>query len=229
MKLTHEKMLELTARMPMKQISIDCEKVAAINGGPPMPDGAFDEEWLGATTKYKMPYLHRYYAGTFKDGKDLWLHNFRSEDSERHLHSHPFEFETIMLVGNYTEDYKQSMDGEITSRYTSPCEWRSLDISFERLLQKLQSKIHEAAPDSKTMLGFAVEYRSVNVYEWHRITRTAPNTWTAVIVDPKRLPAWYFMDDDNYLEHVKSSPRKWHENYNCRPSDGVVNGENRIN
>lgn len=212
MQLNHEKMLQLTARMPMKQISLpiqgaDCIQIAEGSG--------------------LKPYIHRYYAGTFKDGKDLWLHNFRSSDSELHLHCHPFEFETIMLCGNYTEEYRPGMGAEIITRYTSPCQWRALDASFERLLQKLQCNIHDAAPLSAIMLGMAVEYRTVNLYDWHRITHAAQDTWTAVIVDGPRLPAWHFMDDESKsLESRKSSPRDWHKKYNCRPADGIIINDN---
>lgn len=218
MRITHEKMLELTAKMPMKQISIPIYETSKC------PLGVVHEN-LQVGEK---PYLHRYYAGTFKDGKDLWLHNFKCSDSERHLHSHPFEFETIMLCGNYTEEYRRGMDGEIVTRYTSPCEWRNLDGAIDRMLQKLASPIKEAAPLSSIMLGLAAEYRSVDLFDWHRITHAEVDTWTAVIVGQDRVPAWFFMDDNTgSIEHRNSSPRDWHKKYNCRPASGVVVGDNK--
>lgn len=218
MRITHKKMLELTAKMPMKQIEIPTGEYTYT----PTSDIS---ELMEPVMK---PYLHRYYAGTFKDGKDLWLHNFKCSDSERHLHSHPFEFETIMLCGNYVEEYRRGLDGEIITRYTSPCEWRSLDGSIERLLQKLASPIKEAAPLSAIMIGMAADHRSVDLFDWHRITRADVDTWTAVIVGPDRLPAWFFMDDDTgATEHRNSSPRDWWKQYGCRPVDGLVAGDNK--
>lgn len=74
MRLTHEKLMQLSANMPMKLIRVN-----------------------------DAPYLERYYAGKFADNWDLWLHHFCTNDPEPHLHSHPFIFKTAMLVGGYTE------------------------------------------------------------------------------------------------------------------------------
>lgn len=216
MRITHEKMLELTARMPMKQISIPIYKEKKCDLTGLVENIRFGEK----------PYLHRYYAGTFKDGKDLWLHNFKCSDSERHLHSHPFQFETIMLFGAYVEEYRRGMDGEIITRYTSPCEWRNLDGVIERLLQKLASPIKEAAPLSSIMLGLAAEYRSVDLFDWHRITHAEVDTWTAVIVGPERVPMWFF-NDGGMVKPMNSSPREWWRQYNFRPVSGAVIGDNK--
>jgi len=217
MRITHEKMLQLTAAMPMKQIEIPTGKVVVKikKDVKPYVDRAAMK-----------PYLHRYYAGTFRDGKDLWLHNFKCSDSERHLHSHPFEFETIMLCGNYTEEYRRGMDGEIVTRYTSPCEWRNLDGAIDRILQRLVSPIKEAAPLSSIMLGLAAEYRTVDLFDWHRITHAEVDTWTAVIVGYDRVPMWFF-NEDGMVAPVQSSPRDWHKKYKCRPASGDVVGDNK--
>lgn len=223
MRITHGKMLELTTKMPMKQIEIPTGEYRHI--GTTLLD---EDTAAGVYYMPNKPYLHRYYAGTFKDGKDLWLHNFKCSDSERHLHSHPFEFETIMLCGNYTEQYRHGMEGEIITRYTSPCEWRSLDTAIERILQRLASPIKEAAPLSSIMLGLAAEHRSVGLYDWHRITHAEVDTWTAVIVDQNRLPAWFFMDDNTGdIEHRDYSPRDWWKQYGFRPVDRVIVGDNK--
>jgi len=74
MNLTHESMMSLTADMPMKEI--------VINGDA---------------------YLQRYFAHTLADGTQLWYHRFLRNDSEEHLHSHPWESRSTILVGRYTE------------------------------------------------------------------------------------------------------------------------------
>ena len=51
--------------------------------------------------------------------------------------------------------------------------------------------------------------RPITVFDWHRIARVAPETWTAFIVEPARLPMWYFKDDMGRLESVAASDRKW--------------------
>src|SRR5690606_22814863 len=121
------------------------------------------------------PYLHRYYAGTFRDGKDLWLHNFKSSDSERHLHSHPFDFSTVMLCGGYDEEYRRGIDGETLSRDTKPCYFRSLDRMMEMLLGRLSSSVTAESPLSDTMLNLSAHHRSVDLYDWHRITYAEPD------------------------------------------------------
>lgn len=208
----------------MKQISI--QDIALV--GCAIPKDAFNVRHDPDVFHFEKPYLHRYYAGTFKDGKDLWLHNFKCSDSERHLHSHPFDFETIMLCGAYTEEYRRGLDGEIITRYTSPCERRNLDGAIERLLQKLNSPIKEAAPLSSIILSLGAEHRTVDLFDWLRITHAEVDTWTAVIVGQERAPAWFFMDDNTgAIEHRNSSPRDWHKQYNCRPASGIVVGDNK--
>jgi hypothetical protein len=225
MQITHEKMLELTAKMPLKQISIP-DSVSMLDQLD-MPEGAQNIVFDGFAFQFEKPYLHRYYAGTFRDNKDLWLHNIRTSDSGRHLHGHPFDFWTMMLNGNYTEQYRRGPDGEIVTRITAPCANRTLDAEIEQFLQRLASPIVDARPISSTMLALAGEHRAVDVYDWHRITHAAPDTWTAVIVDHNRLALWPFMDDEGNLEIVKSSPRDWHHKYNVRPESGIIIGDNR--
>jgi hypothetical protein len=221
--VSHEKMLELTAKMPLKQICIPGDCLEALE----IPDCASNIVWDGQAFQFEKPYMHRYYAGTFRDNKDLWLHNFRSKDTERHLHGHPFDFWTIMMRGSYTEQHRRGMTGDIVTRYTTPCANRPLDAEIEKFLQRLASPIVDARPVASTMLALAGEHRAVDVYDWHRIIHTEENTWTAVIVDHNRLALWPFMDDEGNLEVVKSSPRDWHTKFNARPENGIIVGDNR--
>ncbi len=72
----HELLMVLTATMPCKTIEVNGE-----------------------------PYLDRYYVRTDDDGTQHWLHHFRRSDSERHLHSHPWEASSTILCGWYREQY----------------------------------------------------------------------------------------------------------------------------
>jgi hypothetical protein len=67
-------LLEITSAMPMKVIAIDGED-----------------------------YLQRYYIGTDESGVQYWLHRFLRNDSERHLHCHPWRATSTILVGWYKE------------------------------------------------------------------------------------------------------------------------------
>jgi hypothetical protein len=107
MKLTHEHMMRATAEMPMKLIRVNDE-----------------------------PYLERYYAGRFSDGYDLWLHHFVSADADRHVHSHPFVFFTVMLLGSYTEDL-----GDNEVRITTPA--GIIDWTLDKHLHRMRCQIKE--------------------------------------------------------------------------------------
>ncbi len=72
----HDLLMLLTANMPMKVIQVN------------------DQD-----------YLERYYVNTDLDGTQHWLHRFLRSDSERHLHSHPWEAESTILCGWYREQY----------------------------------------------------------------------------------------------------------------------------
>jgi hypothetical protein len=55
-------------------------------------------------------YLRRFYIirkGPFK----LFLHNIRRSDSDRHLHDHPWDFDSICLKNGYIEYYGLGSDG----------------------------------------------------------------------------------------------------------------------
>jgi len=106
----NELLMRLTAAMPMKQINLD----KFLNESHQLGSTKVTE-----TVCVQTPYLQRYFAGTFRDGSDLWLHRFLSADGDRHLHSHPFEFESIILHGGYTEEFIE-LDGSKKTRYSEP-------------------------------------------------------------------------------------------------------------
>lgn len=155
-----ENLMERTAEMPMKQIDV--------NGAP---------------------YLQRYYAGTFADGSDLWIHRFLSCDGDRHLHSHPFNARSIILCGWYDEETP------LGSFRREPCSG----------LRRIMTAINYS-PETVAVGPIG---RAITVFDWHRIAQVAPETWTAFIVEPARLPVWFFKDDSGNLEPVAASDRKW--------------------
>jgi len=201
MKITHESMLELTKNMPMKLISIEKKihlnsEMASINGQQIVVSN-YDAETI--------PYLERYYAGTLRDGADLWFHRFLTNDSERHLHSHPFNFRTIMLCGGYTEEFLTpagEKDFRVTLPDMHPINFNMLSYFSKNSIGKLSSEF--------------VRGREIDVFDWHRIAVVEPDTWTMMIVQPERLPAWFFKDDDGELKHMKSSPKEWWHDFSPR-------------
>lgn len=48
-------------------------------------------------------YLERYFVGKL-NGTQEWLHRFLRADSERHLHSHPWDADSTILCGWYEEE-----------------------------------------------------------------------------------------------------------------------------
>src|SRR5690554_2304453 len=85
MSITHESMMALTADMPMKTIEVNGES-----------------------------YLERYFAHSLADGAQVWYHRFLRNDSERHLHSHPWIAVSRILIGCYLEE--RAIEGSICVR-----------------------------------------------------------------------------------------------------------------
>jgi hypothetical protein len=186
---THEKMMVRTKDMPMKQINIEGN-----------------------------PYLQRYYAGTFVDGADLWLHRILTSDGERHLHSHPFNFSTSMIVGAYTEEYIDAAGNK---------DFRVIIAQQSHIYSSIFSEIERQK--SFKFLWKLPNSRPITVFNWHRIAVAEPDTWTACIVEPERLPFWFFKNDEQEFEAVKSSPREWWHDYKKRPEKGFSDDDNSKN
>lgn len=76
--LAHERYMEMTEGKPRRVIEIGGE-----------------------------PYLERYYMGEVQSAEGAkcqhWLHRFLRNDSERHLHTHPWEASSSVLCGWYVE------------------------------------------------------------------------------------------------------------------------------
>ncbi len=195
-RLTPQTLLRLTVDMPMKQINI--------NG---------------------QGYLQRYYAGTFRDGSDLWLHRFLSNDGDRHVHSHPFEFQSVMLCGGYTEEFLTD-DGSKDHRVTLPNPYSNLHDLLEEFLVSLKKNFR---PQSSAFLHAAGGAQNeIDIYDWHRICAVNDDTWTAVVVKPKRLPKWFFKNDEGELVDMLGSPRDWWKNYKTRPDCDIARDDNHV-
>lgn len=228
MQITNERLLELTKKMPMKQINLKqpipktLEQSKKLFGELGYIGGGRDDQ--GFAVAYK-PYIQRYYAGTFRDNKDLWLHRFLSNDGDRNTHNHPFEFSTVMLCGGYSEEFEDE-DGHKDFRITIPYADSDLPQMIDLYLQKLHVPINAAKPSSQNFLNSAGQYRAVNLYDWHRIAAVENETWTAVIVNSQRLPAWFFKDESEKLQLMNASSRDWWRLYKCRPESGVASDDN---
>jgi hypothetical protein len=143
-----------------------------------------------------MDYLRRYYAGTFKDGSDLWLHEFLSCDGDPHQHSHPFNARSVILHGWYDEETPEG--------------------TFRRTPTAAARVIYDALRVGVPSVSAGPLGRPVTVFDWHRIAVVAPDTWTAFIVEPRRLPIWFFRDEGGNLEPARASSRDWWREYGPR-------------
>lgn len=191
----NQKLLALTANMPCKQINLP--------EAHHCPDRGF--------INIEKPYLQRFYAGTFRDNKDLWLHRFLSGDSDRHLHSHPFNFQSIILHGGYAEEKIDRVSKEkVITHYSA------IDVNIDafcRVVERMNHGIEEARPWAYHINETG---RHIDVFDWHRIESVQPETWTALIVDADRLPFWFFVNDDGEFQQQPSSPRDWWKSFGKR-------------
>jgi len=155
------------------------------------------------------PYLQRYFAGETQLG-DVWIHRFLSQDTEPHLHNHGFEFITYPLRGGYTEQYM--VNDEIKTRKSIRTD-DAQDVAWR--------------VSNPEYFQFATG-RHVSVFDWHRIVEVEEHTWTGLLVYKKRLPLWFFKDEEGRLKHETSSPIDWWKNYKVRPDSGIAVDDNRF-
>lgn len=155
------------------------------------------------------PYLQRYYAGTFADGSDLWFHRFMQADGDRHLHNHPFDAQAVMIAGSYLEELRGGvMEARFPASNPLLDNEQCVGLTYARLLASLAA-LGSEAPKIPAV-------RTINVFHWHRIAEIEPDTWTAMIVKPDRLPYWYFEDENGELVPMKASEKEWWKNYGTR-------------
>ena len=83
------------------------------------------------------PYLIRIFVGYF-EGTTTYLHRFVSADAERWLHDHPFEAQSSVICGGYTEErlVVLSHKGPITAMFSrGPGEYfRVSSDTFHRIV-----------------------------------------------------------------------------------------------
>ena len=192
---THKFMMALTDDMPCKQINLEKQAIFA--------DGYSHKEITSS-----VPYLQRYYAGSISPTHDLWFHRFLSNDSERHVHSHPFEFRTSILCGSYREELLFP-DGHRTFISRFPESISINELSEYALIAANNLNIKMPLPNG----------RKFDLYHWHRIVEVEPNTWTMILVEKRRLKTWNFMDDDGNIKTVMGSPIDWYKQYKKRGSN----------
>ncbi len=217
-KITNEIMLDITANMPMKLISIE-KKETHINKVPASKTAdKFQLRGIVGTeyVVWQEPYLERYYAGTFRDGSDLWLHHFLSDDSDRYVHCHPFNFESVMLCGAYNEEYLKD-NGEKDFRISLPLMWDTANNFYTWNVSEVKRTCKSA---SESLEPPIMNGRKISVFDWHRIAAVEKDTWTMLLVQPKRLPFWFFKDDNGDTKPMKASPKEWWHDFKTRSEQG---------
>lgn len=93
------------------------------------------------------PYLERYYMGQSDTGGMWMIHHFLREDSERHLHTHPFMANVMVLTGGYVEEF---MDGPESGRFKNRAYFRAGDT--RKLYPTTLHRIVSVEPDTWTLL-----------------------------------------------------------------------------
>ena len=51
----------------------------------------------------------------------------------------------------------------------------------------------------------------------HRIIEVEKDTWSQLVVDPKRLDRWYFIEENGSKKFMPTSPFEWHKD--CKPRE----------
>jgi hypothetical protein len=136
----HAELLEFTKELPMKTIVVRGE-----------------------------PYLERYFVSETRTGRQIWLHRFLRNDSEEHLHSHPWVALSKVLVGSLEEETEE---GKKVFNSSNPYNV----ISF--------SKIHRVSavePNTWTLM----QVESLRLDTWHfiendgskTIIKASPRNW----------------------------------------------------
>jgi hypothetical protein len=177
-KMTNEDLLEITKSMPMRQIDVKGK-----------------------------PYLQRYFAGTTTDDYDIFIHRFLSADGDEHLHSHPRESYSFVMIGEYSEN----ING--VNRVRPGRGW----LTKTQLLDMLSNQ-PSGAHDLLFRLrgsGFVYCAEPLTPFDYHRIVSVEPETWSLFVVGPQILPYWYFKEPNGDIVPVKSSPRDWWKS--CKP------------
>lgn len=145
--MNHETLMQITAHMPLKVIEV--------NG---------------------QPYLERYFAGYADDGGQHWFHRFLRGDSERHLHTHPFKANTVVLCGGYTEQYRHY--GALPESTRT----RHLKTGYTNEINEAHlHRIISVMPDTWTLLhvspGRLDSWRFVDDEQQEVLVRSSPEDW----------------------------------------------------
>jgi hypothetical protein len=148
-------------------------------------------------------YLARYYAGTRPDGTDAIVHRFLSADGDRHLHNHPWQGTSYILNGGYGV-VELDRAGAVQHRVRRPSQF--MDIVMAVGLMRGSIVEHPS-----TMEDFEAE--AITPFTWHRVAEIEPHTWSLMIIEPERLPHWYFRDEQGDVVQVEASPRDWWRDY----------------
>ena len=136
MNITHESMMALTAKMPMKEIIINGEV-----------------------------YLQRYFAHQLADGTQVWYHRFLRNDSEQHLHSHPWSARSKILIGSYIEESRsEAGDFNVSQKYFAG---DANNIWYDTI-----HRIVEVEPDTWTLMIVSPGRKST----WHFIETDGTKT-----------------------------------------------------
>jgi hypothetical protein len=98
------------------------------------------------------PYLERYFAGYSDSGGQWWYHRFVRADSEKHLHTHPWEGRSMILTGGYLEESRQG-GGVKWERF-----YRVGD--FNNIFPETLHRIVEIIPNTWTLLHIKPERKA---------------------------------------------------------------------
>lgn len=129
------------------------------------------------------------------------LHHICTPDLDREMHNHPWSFTSIILRGGYVERRPIHDAPRFIDKYEpiecDPFDW--LEVDERTLHLRINPPVlevrEEESYDVKRGVG-SVAFRSHN--DRHRIVSVEPDTWTLVILGPKRQ-SWGFFTEGGFV------------------------------
>lgn len=147
------------------------------------------------------PYADRHYMTTLDDGVDVWLIHYHSADGDKYLHCHPFEARLVIVRGGMIHAIEDPVTGEIYHEDRKPPPL----LSFSTIRRILDTR-GDGIVQMMDALGYVARIKCTT---WHRIAEIEPDTWSLMLVDPGRVPMWFFKDDEGCVIPQKASAREW--------------------
>lgn len=158
--------------------------------------------------------LQMYFAGTFRDDKDLIVMRMLKNFSVPKLHNSSYDYTQIVITGGVS--YESLSDSGAC--YPVP-QIPSCSMDFVPVLERDFKYVNDLSSVSFELhCGGGKKF---TVFDFNRLAACQPDTWIVIITSNKRLPRFFARDDNGFFETHKPFPRDWWKDYKPRPAEGI--------